>query len=240
MARASSSEPAGPGHDERIIVTVPGLWNRGVELLWLRRLLGRAADRPTVVFRYRTVTADFEDSVARLADFVHALPATPVDLVGHSLGGLLTLATLGRLPRGSVGRAVLLGPPVNGSQAVRSALARIPGAGRIIGRNAPLLAAGLSAAGVDVEVGVIAGSGGVGMGRFVTVFDGPNDGTVAVAETRLPGAADTLVLPVTHTGMLFSPEVAGQAAHFLDHGRFARGGPAAEASGQSSSRDLSS
>lgn len=235
--RASSSEPGGRAAEGRLIVTVPGLWNRGVELLWLRRLLSRAADRPALVFRYRTVTAPFEDSVARLTDFVEALPATPVDLVGHSLGGLLTLAALGRLPRESVGRAVLLGPPVNGSRAVRSALARIPGAGRIIGRNAPLLAAGLPEAAAGVDVGVIAGDGGVGMGRVVTRFDGPNDGTIAVAETRLPGAKDALVLPVTHTGMLFSQEVAAQAAHFLAHGRFARGG--AEAA-QSSSRDFSS
>jgi pimeloyl-ACP methyl ester carboxylesterase len=214
--------PPAPAGDDRVIVLVPGLWNRGIEFLWLRRLLGRAAARPTILFRYRTVTANFEESVTRLTDFVESLPATPVDLVGHSLGGLLTLAALARLPAAGVGRVVLLGPPVNGSRAVRSALARIPGARRIIGRNAPVLAAGLRRAPAGVEIGVIAGSGGVGVGRVVTRFDGPNDGTIAVAETRLPGARDALVLPVTHTGMLFSREVAAQAAYFLDHGSFDR------------------
>jgi pimeloyl-ACP methyl ester carboxylesterase len=244
--------------DDRVIVLVPGLWNRGIEFLWLRRLLGRAAARPTFLFRYRTVADTFEESVTRLTDFVESLPATPVDLVGHSLGGLLTLAALARLPADGVGRVVLLGPPVNGSRAVRSALARIPGSRRIIGRNAPVLAAGVGHPPAGIEIGVIAGSGGLGVGRVVTRFDGPNDGTVAVAETRLSGARDALVLPVTHTGMLFSKEVAAQAAHFLDHGSFDRHGAATEsprpnrgdgaggpraASGsapQSSSRDLSS
>ena len=49
---------------------------------------------------------------------------------------------------------------------------------------------------------------------------GPSDGTIAVSETRLPGLADHLVLPVTHTGMLFSGEVAAATSTFLQTGRF--------------------
>jgi hypothetical protein len=49
----------------------------------------------------------------------------------------------------------------------------------------------------------------------------PHDGTVAVAETRIEGAADHLVLPVTHLSMLWSAAVADQAVHFLREGRFA-------------------
>jgi pimeloyl-ACP methyl ester carboxylesterase len=222
---------------ERLIVTIPGLWNRGFEAWWLRRRLVEASGSPTVVFRYRTVTAEFDASVARLVRYVETLPATPVDLVGHSLGGLLALAALARLPADSVGRAVLLGPPVRGSQAVRSAIAHIPGGRLIIGRNAGLLAGGLGlSAPPDIDVGVIAGSGGVGMGRVVTRFAGPGDGTIAVDETRLPGARDALVLPVTHTGMLFSREVAEQTAYFLVHGRFRHG---AAGGAQSSSSSLS-
>jgi hypothetical protein len=69
-------------------------------------------------------------------------------------------------------------------------------------------------------VGVIAGSGGFGLGRLVASLDGDNDGTVLVAETQLPGAADHIVLPVTHTGMLFSGDVAKQSAEFLRNGKF--------------------
>jgi hypothetical protein len=60
------------------------------------------------------------------------------------------------------------------------------------------------------------------LGQFFVSLDGPNDGVARVEETRLPGMADHLVLPVSHTGMLFSAEVARQSAAFLRHGRFAR------------------
>ena len=219
MVSDRAAEPADPS--DRLILTIPGLWNRGFEAWWLCRRLGAAAGCPSLVFRYRTVTADFERSVARLAETVERLPATPIDLVGHSLGGLLALAGMARLPAGSIRRAVLLGPPVRGSQAVRSALDGIPGGRWVIGRNANLLASGLShTPPPGIETGVIAGSGGVGVGRVVTRFDGPNDGTIAVNETRLDGATDRLVLPVTHTGMLFSRPVVDAAVHFLNHGTF--------------------
>ena len=51
-------------------------------------------------------------------------------------------------------------------------------------------------------------------------FDGPSDGTVAVAETRLPGLADHCLVAASHTGLVFSRPAAGQAAAFLRHGRF--------------------
>ncbi|MBK6598378.1 MAG: hypothetical protein IPG25_11055 [Proteobacteria bacterium] len=70
------------------------------------------------------------------------------------------------------------------------------------------------------EVGVIAGSRPVGLGRLFVRFDDDSDGTVAVAETKLPGATDHVVMPVSHTGMQFSARVARQIGEFLEKGRF--------------------
>ncbi|MFL6575931.1 MAG: acetyltransferase, partial [Povalibacter sp.] len=47
-----------------------------------------------------------------------------------------------------------------------------------------------------------------------------HDGTVLVEETHLPGAKDQVVVSTSHTGMLFSSEIAQQTAHFLKHGEF--------------------
>src|SRR5690606_19274887 len=74
------------------------------------------------------------------------------------------------------------------------------------------------------DVGVIAGSMKLGLGRLFAHLETEHDGTVMVSETLLPGAKDHIVLAVTHTGMLFSAEVAEQAAHFLKHGAFKRPG----------------
>lgn len=57
-----------------------------------------------------------------------------------------------------------------------------------------------------------------------------NDGTVLVEETILKGSADNLLMPVSHTSMVFSTAVANQVAHFLKHGKFDRP-EAARASG---------
>ena len=72
------------------------------------------------------------------------------------------------------------------------------------------------------NVGVIAGTVPLSMGRFVTSFDEDNDGTIAVAETRLPGAKDHLCLPVNHEGLIISHNVIDQAAAFLKRGQFLR------------------
>ena len=70
------------------------------------------------------------------------------------------------------------------------------------------------------------GTNGIGtclsIGKPLAQFaaDEPNDGLVSVAETRLPGATAHLTLPVSHTGMLFSADVARQGCEFLATGRF--------------------
>ena len=70
------------------------------------------------------------------------------------------------------------------------------------------------------QLGVIAGDLSLGLGRLFGALGAPNDGTICVEETELPGASDRIVLPVSHTGILFSGEVARQTAAFLATGRF--------------------
>jgi len=52
----------------------------------------------------------------------------------------------------------------------------------------------------------------------------PNDGTISVAETRVPGMRDHIELPVSHSGMVFSRIVAHEVCAFLRDGRFSRRG----------------
>lgn len=70
------------------------------------------------------------------------------------------------------------------------------------------------------EVGVIAGSLPVGIGRAFSELPVPNDGTVCLDETELTGATSRIVHEVSHTGMLFSSAVADSAVKFLASGRF--------------------
>lgn len=204
------------------IFTVHGLWNGGPEAWVLRRRLARLTGRQVVQFRYPSVTRDFSQNAATLGAELEQR-GVQVDVVGHSLGGLLALEGVRRARVGSVGRVVLLGAPVRGSATAQRLLSWGRGGRRIVGKSAESLAGGVDLSVPEgVEVGMIAGSGGVGIGRVLGAMDGVNDGTVRLEETRFEGLTDHLLLPVTHTGMLFSPEVVRAVADFLLEGRFRR------------------
>lgn len=204
------------------VVLVHGLWMNGVGTWWLRRRLcemGFAAES----FNYPTMHAAASEVADQLAAAVAALPP-PVHLVGHSLGGLMVLKLFERAADLPEGRVVLLGSPVNGSRAA-TAVARWPTGPAVLGRLAlqELVGAAPRRWSQSRDLGVIAGSTSAGMGRFVTDLPQPNDGTVAVEETRLAGSTDHVCLPVSHTGMMASAEVARYVAEFLARGRFPHG-----------------
>jgi len=228
-----------------VLVYVHGLWFSGPEGLLLRRRLARglavaqrgsaAAEHGSAgeqrgsaaeecAFSYPTVRATLADNAAALAAFLGRIEADCLHIVAHSLGGLVVWRSFQEAPRLPPGRVVLLGSPLNGCRSGEG-LARFPGGRRILGRTMVEDAIGYRARqwhGAR-ELGTIAGDRGRGLGRLVARFDGPHDGTVAVAETRLPGAADHITLGVSHSGLLFAPRVAAQALHFFATGRFDHG-----------------
>lgn len=203
------------------IILLHGLWSRGPEERLLRQRLERYTGRMVERFGYRSMTRDFDANVQAFADHLQRETAAEIDLIGHSLGGLVVLSALRSLPAGRARRVVLLGPPVGGSVSARR-LARFGPVGRmLLGRCGDALANGDSRpAPGSAQIGIIAGDRAISLGRLLGKLDGPSDGTVRVDETRLPGASGHIVLPVSHTGMLFSDTVARQAGRFLETGRF--------------------
>lgn len=212
------------------VVFVHGLWMPGVESRWFRRRLEAAADADSSVFTYRSTREPIDSIIDRLRAFAAGRHAGTLHLVGHSLGGLVLLRLLQRVGPGEAlppGRAVLLGAPVCGSLAAarletlplgRALLGQVAIEGLLRPRGA--MTESLCRGTPPREVGVIAGSRPMGLGRILARFDEPNDGTVAVRETQFEAARDRLVLPVSHMGMLMSVRVAEETARFLREGRF--------------------
>ena len=197
-----------------------GLWVRGALMGLQRHYLARAGF-DAVSYSYPSVRLTLSENAVRLAQFARTLAAPRVHWVGHSLGGLVILHALEREPALPPGRVVLLGVPYRDSYAGRVLAGNTLGA-RALGRSMrEWLESPKPAAFPGREIGVIAGSVGVGLGRMVACgLPQPSDGVVTVAETELEAACDRIVLPVNHTGMLLSRRVAHQVGAFLRDGRF--------------------
>ena len=194
----------------------------GADGLVLRRRLAHDSGLKTHAFHYRSVAGSMSDIAGRLAQFTRNLDAERVHFVGHSLGGLVIYRTLEHFADLPPGRVVFLGTPAISSRAAVGAAQRLASASKLLGRCVAeeLLTEQSRRWRLDRQLGVIAGTRPVGLGHFFTTLDGDHDGTVAVSETRLPGASDFTTLPVGHMGLLMSARVARETCRFLKEGRF--------------------
>jgi pimeloyl-ACP methyl ester carboxylesterase len=206
-----------------VVVYVHGLWLSGLEGGLLRRRLAQDLGAETHAFSYASVKSSVTANAMALGKFLSGLQADSLHLVGHSLGGLVIfkLFETGGADRLPPGRIVMLGSPLNGSRAALN-LARLPLGKMILGKGVreELLDSKERRWQGQRDLGVIAGSLGVGLGKLVGARGAPNDGTVFVDETRLPGISQHLVMPVSHTGLPFSKSVARQAGAFIRSGKF--------------------
>lgn len=203
------------------VLLLHGLWMRGFALSVLARRL-RDAGFSVDVFDYLSVTGGAERATERLRARLDLAAARDdrVHVIGHSLGGLIALEALrGRNARPGE-RALCLGSPLKGSVAA-ARLGAWPGGSFLLGRSFERLRDGVAPWSGPHQVGVIAGRLPYGLGMFSHGLAEPHDGTVAVAETELPGISDHHVVSASHTGLVYSEEVAALCARFLRCGAFA-------------------
>lgn len=153
-----------------------------------------------------------------------------LDIVTHSMGGLVARALITAHRPPNLGRVVMCAPPNRGSE-LADLLVRLNLADAILGpAHAHLVTRRAQAheallgplnTATDYELGIIAGN------RSLTpvpprLLPPPHDGLVSVQATHLAGMADHIVLPVPHTLMPVHPLTGAQVLHFLAEGRFRR------------------
>jgi pimeloyl-ACP methyl ester carboxylesterase len=202
------------------VIVAHGLWFPGVETKLLRNRLRNAGFSP-YLFTFQTLRGTLGQNTARLARFAADLPGDRLHFVGYSLGGVVTLTMLQQMRLRRIGRVVCIGSPLTGCR-VASRVGGTAWGRKVVGRS---LAEHVARGGIarwdeDIELGLIAGTRSFGIGKLVETLPDASDGTVAVDETRLPGATDHITVTATHTQLLFDRTVARQTIHFLRHGTF--------------------
>jgi len=183
---------------------------------------------------YRVINVDYPsrhkkiEELAKLAvneglEFCYKEKENRIHFVTHSLGGILVryYLSLNEIPE--LGRVVMLAPPNQGSKVVDK-FSWVPGyemlngpAGYQLGTDENSVP--LKLAPSNFEIGIIAGDRTINL-ILSTAFDEPNDGKVAVKDTKLEGMKDFLIVHRSHPFIMLSEEVIDQVLHFIQQGYF--------------------
>ncbi len=164
-----------------------------------------------------------EEVIHPLVERIQKEYPAKIHFVTHSMGGIVARYYLQHHDPAPLGRVVMLSPPNRGSELAdllnRSIIFKwfMAPASRQLGTDKDSLPRRLGAA--RFEVGVIAGDKSYNLINSL-ILRGPDDGTVTVESTKLPGMTDFIVLRCSHRSIIRSKEVTGQVIHFLRFGIF--------------------
>jgi len=184
---------------------------------------------------YATVNVDYPSRSGPIEDLValsvqpgleqcRQTGATTIHFVTHSLGGILLRFAQSQAPIPDLGRVVMLAPPNQGSEIIDKA-GDWPGA-ILLGGEAGLqlgtmgensIPARLGP--VDFELGVIAGTGTINLFLSAMLPD-PDDGKVSVANTKVKGMRDFMIVDDNHHTIMSDPDVIANTKTFLRTGKF--------------------
>ena len=210
------------------VVLLHGLWRSALSM---KRVEWTLEDQGynVVNLSYPSTSHDIETlatmAVERGVTECQSRDPVRIHFVTHSLGGILLRQYLANHDVLGLHRVVMLAPPNQGSQmadyfqgiALLQPFKPVPL--NQLGTDALSIPRQLGP--VSFELGIIAGDLNL-RGYLPGSPEGASYGTVSVAETIVPGMFDFLVMPVTHTFIMWDSEVLRQVVQFLKNGRFTR------------------
>lgn len=175
-----------------------------------------------------------EQSLEDLSDFVHEKimgwadydESAPLNFVTHSMGGLITRYYIARRAPENLGKVVMLGPPNTGSEFadwLSDTEILAPIFKSVFGPASTQLRTDHKHIDGDITypLGIIAGNASINP-LAPWILQGAHDGIVPVERTKIEGMRDHIVIPATHSFMMFNPSVMEQVYQFLKNGKFRR------------------
>jgi pimeloyl-ACP methyl ester carboxylesterase len=182
----------------------------------------RKAGYEVFPFNYPSTQVSIPDAAEYLNKSIQSLEGLEeIDIVAHSMGGLVTRAYFAKHQDPRIKRVVFMGTPHHGAELAdllyRNIFVRAasgPGGRQLVTDRDGLIP---SLPVPPCEFAVIAGARGTAAG-WNPLIPGDDDGTVTVASTRLVGAADFSTVQVTHTFLLGNRDAIDQTVRFLKEG----------------------
>jgi len=220
-----------PMHGNAVVV-LHGLGRTRNAMLILAIYLDRVGGYTVFNVGYPSTRGSIAHHARSLAKIIDNLDGIDqINFVGHSLGNIVirryladqTDEAAGRRPDPRIKRFVMLGPPNHGSKAATSLAdnrlftSLLGKPGQELGREWVWLESDLATP--QCEFGIVAGGMGNDRG-FSPMLPGDDDGVVTLETTRLAGASDFVVVPVTHTLLPDDPRVLKYTLSFLQNGYF--------------------
>ena len=184
----------------------------------------------TFQFDYPSTQVSIPEAAEYLHQTIESLEGIEeLNIVAHSMGGLVTRAYFAKRHDPRFRRIVLVGTPNHGAELadlvhqnflVRTAAG--PGGRQLVTDREGLIP---SLPAPKCEFAIIAGARNnpAGWNPFIP---GDDDGTVTVESTKLVGAADFATVPTTHTALLRNRETRELSLRFLTEGRLCADRPA--------------
>jgi pimeloyl-ACP methyl ester carboxylesterase len=209
-----------PPMSGRAVILLHGIFRSSHSLRWFGEQLAEDGVLP--------ITMDYPStqvSIPEAAEYLHQVIShldgiERIDLVTHSMGGLVVRAYLAKHADPRLHRLVMIATPNHGAEMADLLKRNWIFRGLFGPSGQQLSTEGLIATlpTPPFEFAVIAGARGTPTG-WNRLIPGDDDGTVTVASTQLAGAVDFATVPTIHTFLIGEPEVVAMTRRFLNEGR---------------------
>lgn len=225
LAEIDQKQPI-PPMKGKAAVLIHGLIRSSKSFVKMRKSLEEAG-YTVVTFDYPSTRAEVKVAADHLRQVIASLEGIEqIDIVTHSLGGIVVREYLQQEPDERLHRLVMIGTPNLGAHIAKTFKRNV--AFRIIfGPSGQQLATDSqyvdSLPTPDFPFGVIAGARGKPQG-FNPLLPGDDDGVVSVDSTRLPGASDFMEVCCLHTFLLRDENVINAVREFFESGQFRKEG----------------